>query len=340
MGFVIYITAVVAYEMGSHVDRILGRTPKSPFSLDRSQVLSLISLGLQLCIPLAIFVLFGPSSRAAEALSETTHGGLWRKIELLANAGPYLMPPYNWTLDRPLSIGLPILMILLLAMRKLELPRPMLWPVGAMLLIFFAMPVEWLGGWGGDHRLLPPIGLMLVGSLRPKSERWKGSHGVLALVLVLILMRATSINLEWRRADRESLDYLRSFGVLADGGKMYYAFGHEAGRKRLRPKYFLPALAVRDKKVFVPYLFSSDDIPGIPLQYRPEYVQLQRLSPGPILTSHESPDWSAILSKYDYFLLGDERFFDAPVPSDLVPIFTGNDFRIFRNSKKGAEGKP
>jgi hypothetical protein len=245
----------------------------------------------------------------------------------------YLIPPYIWTLDRILAVVLPAALILLLAMRQLEIARRMQLPLSALLLLFFVMPVEWLGGWGGDHRLLPAIGLVLAGSLRPKVDTAKIWRRAAGLFVVLILVRTAGITMEWRKADHEYAEYLRSFELLTPGSKVYYAFGHAGGRDYWRPKYFLPCLAVITKQVYVPYLFTSNDIPGIPLKYQPASNQLQRLSPGPILVNNQSPDWTAIIDKYDYFVLGNEHFFDAPVPQRLVPVYKGNKFNIYRSPK-------
>jgi hypothetical protein len=203
-----------------------------------------------------------------------------------------------------------------------------------MLLLFFVMPMQWLGGWGGDHRLLPAIGLMFAGSLRLKKQDGKLGALLLGLLAVLIALRTAAITLEWRKADAEYAQLLRSFESLTAGSRVYYAFGHAGGRNSwLRPKYFVPCLAVMSRQVYVPYLFTSNNIPGIPLQYKPEYYELQRLSPGPILVNGQSPDWGAITDKYDYFILGDERFFDTPVPQRLVPVYKGNRFNIYRSPK-------
>lgn len=126
-------------------------------------------------------------------------------------------------------------------------------------------------------------------------------------------------------------EFRRSFATIAKGSKVYYAFGHEGGRESwLRPKYFLPCLAVADRHVFVPYLFTSDNIPGIPLRYHPEVASLQRLSPGPILTNRASPDWNAILDVYNYFIIANGEHFDKPVPSRLMPVYAGEGFKIYR----------
>lgn len=333
MGFVIYALLIGTYELGRHIVQVRSRTPRVPLFLDSSQRLNLLSIVLQCCMPLIIFFVYGPSSETADALQETSYGGIWRKFELLSGMFSYLIPPYLWTLDRILAVVLPVGLILLLATRRLEISRHMLWPLLALLILFFIMPMQWLGGWGGDHRLLVAIGLILAGSLHPDVQRgdvWKLGFG---LIIALIMIRATAVTVEWRRVDKENTEFLHSFELLTNGSKIYYAFGHAGGRKSfLNQKYFLPCLAVRDKQLFVPYLFTSSNIPGIPLQYKPDYYQLQQLSPGPILEQNQSPMWGEIVDRYDYFILGDEHFFDKPVPEQLVLVYSGNRFKIYKKS--------
>jgi hypothetical protein len=102
--------------------------------------------------------------------------------------------------------------------------------------------------------------------------------------------------------------------------------------------YFLPCLAVAKKDVYLPYLFTSDSNPGINMKYTADYERLQYLSPGPRLVDGQSPAWSAILDTYDYFILGDEQFFDIAVPGQLLPVYRGSNFAVYKNSTRGAKG--
>ena len=243
----------------------------------------------------------------------------------------YLIPPYSWTLDRFLYIALPAGLFFLLATRRLKIAKQMLWPLLAMLVLFFVMPDEWLGGWGGDHRLLPAIGLILAGSLCPRAGPGKSRQVAIGLIALVIAVRVTAITVEWRKADHEYAEYVRSFGLLTKGSKVYYASGY-AGHNIIgrRPKYFIPCLAVMKKEVYVPYLVTSREIPGLPLRYQPEYEQFGRLSPGPYFSYRQSPNWKAIADKYDYFCMTDEQFFKDPVPKQLVPVYKGSNFVLYK----------
>jgi len=356
IGFAIYALTVGAYELSRHVDEVRRRTPRAPLSLDRIQRLDLLSLSLQCLLPLGLFVLFGPP---ATTLGQNTHGGLARKFGLLADSVPYLIPPYLWTQDRILAVALPAALLLLAAMRKLAVAKRMVWPLLAMLLLFFAMPWNLLGGFGADHRMLPAIALLLAGSLtwkaardtrrripgaarsqptdatRDLARRWDAF--AFALVAGLVAVRTAAITTEWRAADREYAEYVRGFESLTDGSRMYYAFGHAGSAKQGHlTTYSVPCLAVASRHVYVPYLFtSSASHPGITMRYTANYEPLERLSPGPRLVYGQSPDWNAILDKYDFFLLGNERFFDTPVPGQLVPVYKGTAFTLYRHPAAG-----
>jgi hypothetical protein len=331
IGFVIYGLTVAAYELGRHFESTGPERRRKFFLLDRAQRINLGSLVLQCALPLLVFLTLGPASETEDVVRQTTHGGLGRKFELLAGMALYLMPPYVWSIDRALAIALPVGLVVLLATKKLVYSKHMLMPLGALVALYFAMPMQWLGGWGGDHRLLPAIALLVAGSLRPAVREWRGWWLVLPLVVGLLLVRTAAVTMEWRAADREAAAFIKSFSTIAAGSKVYYAFGHEGGRNSwLRPKYYLPCLAVTDRHVFVPYLFTSDVIRGIPLRYRPEFASLQRLSSGPILTNRASPNWGAIVDAYDYFVIGNEKYFDTPVPAQLVPVYMGEGFKIYK----------
>lgn len=328
IGFAIYALTVGAYELGRHAESGRWRTPRAWLAFDAAQRLNLLSLALQCTLPLAIFLLYGPT---AESVAQNTYGGIGRKIELLGGLFSYLIPPYSWTLDNALAIALSAALLLLLALRTIEIPKRMAWPLGAMLLFFFAMPMELFSGWGADHRLLPAMGLLLVGSLRPTSITGKGWPLALALIAALVATRAGAVTLEWRKANSaDYAEYLRAFDTLSDGSKVFFAFGH-AGKQQIwpRPVYHLPCLAVMKKQVYVPYLFTAPGI--VPLQYKPEYARLQRLAKGPVFSDGKSPDWNALRGQYDYYFLVNERHFKTPAPAELVPVFMGDKVRVYKD---------
>jgi hypothetical protein len=100
----------------------------------------------------------------------------------------------------------------------------------------------------------------------------------------------------------------------------------------------VPCLAVTKKQVYVPYLFTGAIVRGIPLRYQPDYERLQDLSPGPDLAHGRSPNWEALKGEYDYLLLVDERFFDAPVPEEFTVIFKGRGFSLFKTPRRSNGG--
>jgi hypothetical protein len=369
IGFVVYGLTLGAYELGRHIDNVRRRAPHAPLSLDSTVRSNLISLGLQCLLPLGIYALYGPSTAV---VSQNRYGDIWRKLELLQGMFSYLIPPYLWTLDRILVIALPVALLLLVVLRRIEIAKHMSWPLLALFCFLLATPWTLFGGSGADHRLLPALGLLLAGSLtwrtarstepthaspgptssqgldiqpsrRPNAiarllQRCAGNWDTLAfgLIAALIVVRAGAIALEWQRTDREYAEYRRAFEFLSDGSRVYYAFGRAGTTGGRGPSYFLPCLAVAKKDVYLPYLFTTDSNPGINMKYTAAYEPLQHLSPGPRLAEGQSPDWRATLEAYDYLILGNERLFD--VPAQLLLVYRGSDFAVYKNSARGTKG--
>ena len=264
-------------------------------------------------------------------MSSNTYGGLERKFSLLVGMFGYLLPPYIWTLDKAMQLGLPAALILLVVTRRLRVDPAMRWPLWAVLLLFFAMPAELFGGWGADHRLLPVLGLLLVGSLHPANG---GSGRLLpwafAGVVLLAAARTFAVATDWRKADERYAEYVRAFESIDSGSRMFFAFGHAGGKSITSiPEYHMPTLVLSTKHVYVPYLFASNS-GSFTLQYRSDVEPLQSLSRGPVLTHGQSPDWPAIQGKFDYFFLVNQQHFHSPPPAELVSIFEGRTVRVYR----------
>ena len=334
LGYAIYLLMVGSYELGRHIQHAWQRTPRAFFSLTREQVRNLLSIAFQCTLPLAIFMIYGPST---ESVSSNTHGGLGRKFELLQEMFTYLMPPYVWTLDRAVTLLLPLVAIALLAMRRLTVPGAMLWPLAAMLVLFFVMPMELFSGWGADHRLLPALGLLLIGSIAPVQPAGPVMRqiGVLATaaIVALVAVRTGAVTVEWRKSNQEYAEYVAAFEHITPGSRMFFAFGHKDGDKQigLRPNYHLPLLVLSRHAVYAPFLFASNS-GGFTLQYQPSVEPMQRLSKGPVLLNGASPNWPAIQGTFDYFILVNEAYFDTPVPQQLVPIYAGPTVKLYRRA--------
>lgn len=340
IGFLVYVLLLLTTEI-HHQLRFIGNGAGAERTSETKNIdLTLIVIGLQVLVPAAVFILFGPSGETSRALSETTHGGLLRKIDLLIGMPAYLMPPYLWTMDRVVATAIPILLMVLFLARRIQVAPQMRLPLAAFLAVFLAMPMEWLGGWGGDHRLLPALGILLVASIRPKSGHERAWRIASACILVLVVVRTIAVTMEWRRADEVYTRMVRSFAVLAAGSKVYYAFGYAEGREFWRPRFYIPTLAVIQRQVYVPYLFTSATINGVPMRYKEPFEQLQLLSAGPILLNGQSPNWAAIKDQYDYFIVGGQKHFSSSVPSDLTEVYRGDDLAVYQNLSMTPHGRP
>ena len=330
LGFVIYTLVIGSYELGRYLHAVRRADGVRRWALDLEQRRTLLSIVLQCALPLLIFAVWGPST---ESVVHNTYGGIERKFGLLLGMFSYLVPPYLWTFDRMLQLALPIALFVLLVARRLRVDTGMLWPLGALLALFFAMPMELFSGWGADHRLLPALALLVVGSLRPAegaSPRWQS--WAFAGVAALVVVRVAAVSNDWHKSDQTYGAYQRAFEVVPDGSRMYFAFGHD-GNKRIgtRPTYHLPTLVLARRDVYVPYLFATSS-GGFTLAYHPQAEPWQRLSRGPVLLSGASPDWDAIVGHFDYFLLVDEQHFGVPVPASLERVFDGGSVKVYRRT--------
>lgn len=333
LGFVIYVLAVGSYELGCYVHAARQGPGHRTWRPRSEQWINLLSLALQCAVPLTIYSLWGPLPGGG-TLANNTYGDLARKFDLLFGAFSYLVPAYLWTPDRVLQVALPVSIALALLLRRAVIDVRMLLPLVSVLLLFFAMPMELFGGWGADHRLLPALGLLLVGSLRPTALLAKRTETVaLAVVVAMVVMRVIAVTGEWRKTDRRYAEYVRAFDAVPDGSTMYFAFGH-AGNKAmgLSPVYQLPTLVLSRRDVYVPYLFVRDS--GVmPVAYQRGWKPLQTVSRGPTFTNGESPDWTELLPRYDYFYLVNEKHFKDPVPSSLTRVFDGPNVKVYKGPR-------
>lgn len=333
LGFVLYVLVIGSYELGRWISSAFGATGHR-WTLTRTQQVTLLSIVLQCLLPLSIFAAFGPSTAS---ITSNTHGGLARKFSLLAGSLGYLVPPYLWSLDRALQWLVPVVLLGLLVSRKWRIDAAMRWPLAALFVLYFAMPMELFSGWGADHRLLPAMGLLLVGSIRPavstnRHQADRLDRAALVIVAVLVSVRTLAIAHEWRKSDAVYAEFRQAMELVPDGGRMYFAFGHDAGKRvGTTPVYHLPTLVLARRDVYVPYLFATDG-GGFTLAYRKDVEPWQRRSPGPVLLDHASPDWVGIAGLYDHLLLVDERHFSAPVPALYQPVFAGPSVRLYRRT--------
>jgi hypothetical protein len=335
LGFVTYGLSATAYELGRHVAQIRNRRPIAVLHISREQAIGLLSLTFQLLLPLTLFLMFGPETGS---VSSNTYGGLLRKLELLTGAVPYLMPPYLWRLDSPLSVLLPAGLLGLLLIRKLTIAGPMLWPIGAMLAFFFLLPAELFSGWGADHRLLPAIGLMFVGSLRLREGQSRLAAALFTVIVFLVAIRIVAVTLEWRRADVEYGEYVQAFGAVGNGSRMFFAFGqpHEKQIGR-RPYKHMPTLVLMKRHVFVPYLFAGDSGVG-PLRYLPEVEPLRRIARGQGGNDGQMQYWPEIMANFDYVMLVDEHLFPESIRRQLTPVFKGKRVFVFTTPRRQVAG--
>lgn len=325
-GYGVYVVLACAYEFGLMSSYLRDRRREGVGPLWRDAWPFYLSLALQVAAPMAAFFLASPTSAVPEP---SIYGGIWRKFELLGGMFFYLVQPHSWILDRGLAIALTAAVLALTLLRVVVVSRVMVWPLIGMTLVFFLTPMSLFGGWGADHRLLLPLGLLLAGSFRIAKGTPRQWTFAATLVIVAVVSRTAVVTREWHSANRIYDEYLRAFSSLDDGSRVYFAFGHPGGQRTWpAPVYHLPCLAVAKKRIYLPYLFANPS--QQPLSYAPEYADLQHISRGPVLTHGASPNWSGLRGSFDYFLLTNDQYFRDPVPKDLIPVFKGKQVAVYR----------
>lgn len=336
LGFVIYTLTVGAFEFGDWLSWARNR-PKGAPLFDKARRLQAALIAWQAAMPISLYLVLG-QRQPSGTFGRNTYGGIERKLDFLLGLFDYLIPPYSWSLDRFAAVAIPAVLLLLMLVRRVHLSGAMAWPLAALLLLFLVMPMEFIGGWGADHRLLVPLGLVLVGSIDVTTTLRRSASLAFGLLAALVVVRVGTVTVEWRKAGAEQQEYVRAFDVLSNGARVFYAFGHAAGQViGTRPVYHLPLLAVTKKQVYLPYLSVGS---AVTLQYQPGVEPLQRLSRGPVLTNRASPNWSAILPAYDYFFLVDEKYFADAVPATLTRVFQGDRVTVYKGPRVSSTPAP
>lgn len=265
------------------------------------------------------------------------------------------------TYQKPVDLALMAFVVGVLAVglmrRRFGLVPQLRGPLLVLALLAVVMPFWVRGAWGSvaysDLRLPLAVALLLVAGLKLRDVKRETLFALGCAAAVLFGARIIDMTMEWRRTDRELSEFRAATTVIPKGVAVLPVQVRNAHFKTGVPRFeyaywHLAALAVIDRSVFMPFLFTDPakqpvrasaarkaiDAPfGAPLDYKllqagMEGRARQPDDGGDIYT--DRPFWSDWPARYDYLLLTHFGVRDNPAPSILEPVHEGSFFTIFR----------
>jgi len=334
----LYALSMLAYEFGQYRLERQHRWPLSQMTWPKAVA--------HLILPVLLFALSptfyakpeeSPSTRPAAQSTwqyRSTHGLRWssnllaygdfsRRIDAFKGTLRTFHPP----LDRMTLLVLASIIAAGLLTKRFTLKSSMYWPLAAVAAAALAMPAEMATANFVDIRLPTALILLAIASsnLAFRGKAW--TILVAGTLSVLFLVRIGFITQQWQFADRTYDEYLAALDRLPEGATLfpavvYPSFGYFPGAV---PDFHIASWAVLKKSAFVSSVFAFPT--QQPLALRPPYRDF--ILDGFFLPRSQIP-WNTLFEQYDYLLVVREQLLAQPVPAQLVPIFIGKDFRLYR----------
>jgi hypothetical protein len=336
LGF--YGLSMLAYEFGQYRLERKHRLPLSQMTWPKAVA--------QLILPLMLFALSPtfhakPDERTPTTLAEkptwqwrSTYGLLWSSGLIVygdfsrrVDAFKGTLRTFNPPLDRITFLVLASIIIMGLVTKRLKLKPSMYWPLAVVAGATLAMPAEMATANFVDIRLPSPFILLAIASSNMAFRGKVWTIIVAGTLSIVFIIRIGYITEQWQLADRKYDEYLAAFDRLPEGATLFPAVvypspGHFPGAV---PDFHVASWAVLKKSAFVSNIFAFPT--QQPLALREPYRDF-------ILTDLYLPrsevPWNILLEQYDYLLIIREELLAHAVPSHLVPIFDGEDFRLYR----------
>jgi hypothetical protein len=250
--------------------------------------------------------------------------------------------------DLPLSLltggALLILVVVLLATRRLSLTRAGLWIAGGLAGAYVALPRQMFDSQYLDVRLITAAAVILPAFMKTSLSRepWRG--GALAVITVIIAANEASTARAWYDYQSDYKTFEASFARLTPQSAVLIGLRDQVAMG-YQPLYYAATLAAPTVGVFVPELYAR---PGMqPMQPRDRYrglsVKEQHNSVPPylaLLRAAADPGASAAIpaylvdwpGRYQYlYLVGAGP---DPMPTTLTPLFVGRRFTLYRIGRR------
>ena len=309
--------------------------------------------GAQFVIPGILFLMWIAAHGA-------TAGALTRFGSLTDRAGMF-MAPVNIGLpsvDVPALVLLASVWLLCRSSAGVTLAPSARVPILVTALAALVLPAYLSGVWGVHLRLPTVVACLLVAAVDFRRTAWRPMPFVIVATLVLVVIRTGSIADDWRAFDRTVAELRQAVAAIEPGAQLLPVEDDGALPPNMSPLYpkqhwHLPALAVIERSVFLPTLFTGHttiapapalrpiDTPvGDPISPRLLAMGADpALSPVPLgfhLEHYMRAYWIGWPRHFDYLLLiqfGQREALDA---DRLVPVAHGGMFDIFRIRRPGA----
>jgi hypothetical protein len=313
----------------------------------------LVEAGLPFVPPAIVFLMsFGTSIHG-----RTFYGDLFAKaVSVLAATVTYGRWP-----DVVVTVAVIGAVWILHRQRRFSFAAEMRWPVLALVVAAIAMPRMLQGVLGADLRIPCLLAFLLVAASDVAFRTRRQILAFAAGVTVLLLFRVATLTDQWRVFDADYREFRAAAASIDRGSRVVVIpvdLDERADRPRL-PYWYLASLAVIDRSVFLPHLYTiatplrftdgrAADLVGPALAARRSAWQpgmkefaaadaetigavgtvIQRMAPWDMVTN--PIDWSDWPEQYDTLIDLDFGKKENPVPALLTEVRRGAIFTIYR----------
>jgi len=347
--FGLYALTVGSYELGNRLrDR----------DLSMRAFLSLCATGLQFIPGLLLWL----ASLSNVGPGFTHNQGLGAKVYALQS--PFTFGPDALPFDQAILIFSFGFLIAAVRTRALKLAPGMQLPLVIMVLAALATPTWLSGSWLADIRLPVALPFVIIASTRLDAAKFRAAGWFAAVALVLLGIRVWTVTDNWRDIDRRFQEFRTASEVITPGSRLLIVEDTPKGPRPLDgvPSFLaqrwdqtfshMAALAVIDRAVFMPYLFTgwtsvapaarnaglfqTQAVPLTPDMLRQSaVVELNDpLYSRPDFLG-ELPYWGNWPQHFDYVLWIDFGPPAEPGLAALRPVAQGSFFRIYRVTRPG-----
>ena len=241
------------------------------------------------------------------------------------------------------------------ASRRLSLERRLRAPLVGLALAYLAMPTWLMDNWGNDLRLALPIFALLIAGARLRPDTGRAAVVIAAACALGLVARSGTQSADWLRYDALYAELRGAVRDLPEGAKLLPVIdwvtspAGVAPTPALGPFYSLPVLALLERPLFVPSLFTAHDrqVLSVREPYRaldsphfkplslpvlreaadPESAEGLRRLTGSSVHFHRVAGWPAL---FDVVLVIDFGNQVNPVPEHLSVLRRGSYFTLYR----------